>query len=186
MRFRELVKERVTNPPKRRIFWENALDGVVAEKVLAGDEESAEALLRKMLDGEDNILRGEVYLVGAGPGDPDLLTFRALRLMQKADVVVYDNLVSKTIVDMTRRDAQRIFVGKKRARSHHAPGRNQRTAGAPGQGRQARAAPQGRRPLHLRTRRRGNRDAGGGKAFPSRWYPASPQPPASLPTPASR
>jgi uroporphyrin-III C-methyltransferase/precorrin-2 dehydrogenase/sirohydrochlorin ferrochelatase len=114
VRFRELVKERVTNPPKRRIFWENALDGVVAEKVLAGDEESAEVLLKKMLDGEDNILRGEVYLVGAGPGDPDLLTFRALRLMQKADVVVYDNLVSKTIVDMTRRDAQRIFVGKQR------------------------------------------------------------------------
>jgi uroporphyrin-III C-methyltransferase/precorrin-2 dehydrogenase/sirohydrochlorin ferrochelatase len=115
VRFRELVKERVTNPPKRRIFWESVLDGMVAEKVLAGDEASAETLLRQMLESEDNILRGEVYLVGAGPGDPDLLTFRALRLMQQADVVVYDNLVSKTIVDMTRRDAQRIFVGKKRA-----------------------------------------------------------------------
>ena len=115
VRFRELVKERVTNPPKRRIFWENALDGLVAEKVMAGDEKGAEVLLRQMLDSDDNVLRGEVYLVGAGPGDPDLLTFRALRLMQKADVVVYDNLVSKTIVDMTRRDAQRIFVGKKRA-----------------------------------------------------------------------
>jgi len=115
VRFRELVKERVTNPPKRRIFWENALDGMVAEKVLAGDEASAETLLKQMLESEDNILSGEVYLVGAGPGDPDLLTFRALRLMQQADVVVYDNLVSKTIVDMTRRDAQRIFVGKKRA-----------------------------------------------------------------------
>ncbi len=115
VRFRELVKEVVSNPPKRRIFWENALDGVVAERVLAGDEEGAEALLKQMLASEDNVLGGEVYLVGAGPGDPDLLTFRALRLMQKADVVVYDNLVSKTIVDMTRRDAQRIFVGKKRA-----------------------------------------------------------------------
>lgn len=115
VRFRELVKERVTNPPKRRIFWESALDGMVAEKVLAGDEASAEMLLKEMLENEDNILRGEVYLVGAGPGDPDLLTFRALRLMQQADVVVYDNLVSKTIVDMTRRDAHRIFVGKKRA-----------------------------------------------------------------------
>ena len=115
VRFRELVKEVVSNPPKRRIFWESALDGVVAERVLAGDEEGAETLLRQMLASEDNILSGEVYLVGAGPGDPDLLTFRALRLMQKADVVVYDNLVSKTIVDMTRRDAERIFVGKERA-----------------------------------------------------------------------
>jgi uroporphyrin-III C-methyltransferase/precorrin-2 dehydrogenase/sirohydrochlorin ferrochelatase len=114
-RFRELVKQRISNPAKRRIFWENALDGVVAEKVLAGDEGSAEMMLQQMLENEDNIRRGEVYLVGAGPGDPDLLTFRALRLMQKADVVVYDNLVSKPIVEMTRRDAQRIFVGKKRA-----------------------------------------------------------------------
>ncbi len=114
-RFRELVKERVTNPSKRRIFWENVLDGVIAEKVLTGDESSAEVMLNDMLANEDNILRGEVYLVGAGPGDPDLLTFRALRLMQKADVVVYDNLVSKPILEMTRRDAERIFVGKQRA-----------------------------------------------------------------------
>ncbi|MDZ4202375.1 MAG: siroheme synthase CysG [Gallionella sp.] len=113
-RFRESVKQRVTNPAKRRIFWETVFDGVVAEKVLTGDEASAEAMLQQMLADEDNIVRGEVYLVGAGPGDPDLLTFRALRLMQKADVVVYDNLVSKPIVDMTRRDADRIFVGKKR------------------------------------------------------------------------
>jgi uroporphyrin-III C-methyltransferase/precorrin-2 dehydrogenase/sirohydrochlorin ferrochelatase len=113
-RFRELVKTRVSNPPKRRIFWENVLDGVVAEKVLTGDESGAEVMMREMLKDEDNISRGEVYLVGAGPGDPDLLTFRALRLMQKADVVVYDNLVSKPIVEMTRRDAERIYVGKKR------------------------------------------------------------------------
>ena len=114
-RFRTSVKQRVTNPAKRRIFWENVFEGVVAEKVLTGDEATAEAMLQQMLADEDNIRRGEVYLVGAGPGDPDLLTFRALRLMQKADVVVYDNLVSKPIVDMARRDAQRIFVGKKRA-----------------------------------------------------------------------
>jgi uroporphyrin-III C-methyltransferase/precorrin-2 dehydrogenase/sirohydrochlorin ferrochelatase len=113
-RFRLLVKQRVTNPAKRRIFWETALEGVVAEKVLAGDESSAETMLQQMLGNEDNIKRGEVYLVGAGPGDPDLLTFRALRLMQKADVVVYDNLVSKPILEMTRRDATRIYVGKKR------------------------------------------------------------------------
>jgi uroporphyrin-III C-methyltransferase/precorrin-2 dehydrogenase/sirohydrochlorin ferrochelatase len=116
-RFRELVKQRVTNPAKRRIFWESVLEGVIAEKVLSGDESSAEKMLLHILESEDNILSGEVYLVGAGPGDPDLLTFRALRLMQKADVVVYDNLVSKPIVDMTRRDAERIYVGKKR--DHH-------------------------------------------------------------------
>ncbi|MCG6932615.1 MAG: siroheme synthase CysG [Gallionella sp.] len=112
--YRERVKQHVTNPAKRRIFWENVLEGVIAEKVLSGDERSAETMLLQMLENEDNIQRGEVYLVGAGPGDPDLLTFRALRLMQKADVVVYDNLVTKPIVDMTRRDAERIYVGKKR------------------------------------------------------------------------
>ncbi len=113
-RFRELVKKHVTNPAKRRIFWENVLEGVVAERVLTGDESGAEGMLQQMLKDEDNIQRGEVYLVGAGPGDPDLLTFRALRLMQKADVVVYDALVTKPIVEMTRRDAERIYVGKKR------------------------------------------------------------------------
>jgi len=113
-RFREIVKQRVVNPVKRRIFWENALEGVVAEKVLTGDERSAEAMLQQMLADEDNIVQGEVYLVGAGPGDPDLMTFRALRLMQKADVVVHDNLVSKPIIEMARRDAERIYVGKKR------------------------------------------------------------------------
>jgi len=113
-RFRELVKQRVTDPAKRRIFWENALESVVAEKVLSGDEDGAEIMMQQMLANEDNIRHGEVYLVGAGPGDPDLLTFRALRLMQKADVVVHDNLVSKPILEMARRDAERIYVGKKR------------------------------------------------------------------------
>ena len=113
-RLRNTVKERVTNPPMRRIFWENVLEGAIAEKVLAGDEAGAEAMLLDQLENGNTEPRGEVYLVGAGPGDPDLLTFRALRLMQKADVVVYDNLLSKPIVEMTRRDATRIFVGKQR------------------------------------------------------------------------
>ena len=114
-RLRDTVKARVTNPARRRIFWENVLEGAIAEKVLAGDETGAETMLANLLENENSEQAGEVYLVGAGPGDPDLLTFRALRLMQKADVVVYDNLVSKPIVEMTRRDATRIFVGKKRA-----------------------------------------------------------------------
>ena len=113
-RLRNPVKESITNPAMRRIFWENVLEGEIAEKVLAGDEQEAEAMLNEQLKSGNQNPQGEVYLVGAGPGDPDLLTFRALRLMQKADVVVYDNLVSKPIVEMTRRDASRIFVGKQR------------------------------------------------------------------------
>jgi uroporphyrin-III C-methyltransferase / precorrin-2 dehydrogenase / sirohydrochlorin ferrochelatase len=113
-RFRDAVKARFTSSDQRRIFWEDVLEGAVAEKVLAGDEAAAEAMLLDTLANQKNTQTGEVYLVGGGPGDPDLLTFRALRLMQKADVVVYDNLVSKPVLDMTRRDAQRIYVGKKR------------------------------------------------------------------------
>jgi len=113
-RFRTTVKLRIGIPSQRRVFWEEVLDGAVAEKVLAGDDTAAEAMLLERLNKPDSPAKGEVYLVGAGPGDPDLLTFRALRLMQKADVVLYDNLVSKAIVDMARRDAERIFVGKRR------------------------------------------------------------------------
>lgn len=113
-RLRDTVKARIPTSAGRRIFWEHTLDGVIAEKVLAGDEAGAEALLLSCLDAEKPEPCGEVYLVGAGPGDPDLLTFRALRLMQKADVVVYDNLVTLPILEMTRRDATRIFVGKQR------------------------------------------------------------------------
>ena len=113
-RMRDLVKQRVAAPEQRRILWEDALEGAVAEKVFAGDEAAAETILRDMLEHGSTHNPGEVYLVGAGPGDPDLLTFRALRLMQKAEVVLYDNLVSQPILDMTRRDAERIFVGKRR------------------------------------------------------------------------
>ncbi len=113
-RFRDTIKQRIAAPAQRRIFWEDMLDGAVAEKVFAGDEQAAEAMLLDKLAHPQQQAGGEVYLVGAGPGDPDLLTFRALRLMQKADVVLYDNLVSRPILDMTRRDAERIFVGKQR------------------------------------------------------------------------
>ncbi len=113
-RFRDTIKQRITTPEQRRIFWEDMLDGAVAEKVFAGDEQAAEAIVLDRLENPQSKARGEVFLVGAGPGDPDLLTFRALRLMQKADVVLYDNLVSKPILELARRDAQRIFVGKRR------------------------------------------------------------------------
>jgi len=97
---------------QRRALWERFLDGPGPERLLAGDERAANLDLDQLIAGEP--ARGEVYLVGAGPGDPDLLTFRALRLMQQADVVLFDRLVSPAIMELVRRDAERIFVGKQR------------------------------------------------------------------------
>ncbi len=115
--FRDRVKARFSNIDDRKNFWELVLDGPIAEMVFAGKSKVAETMLSDKLQ-QDLEVKGEVYLVGAGPGDPDLLTFKALRLMQKADVVLHDRLVAPQIVDLTRRDAERIYVGK--ARSEHA------------------------------------------------------------------
>nr|VFK23986.1 MAG: uroporphyrinogen-III C-methyltransferase /precorrin-2 dehydrogenase [Candidatus Kentron sp. LPFa] len=114
--FRQKVKEHFPHPPDRRIFWEKVLQGPIAEMVFAGKDAAARDTLEKTLNAESGAPHemGEVYLVGGGPGDPDLLTFRALRLMQQADVVVHDRLVSPAVIDLTRRDAERIYVGKER------------------------------------------------------------------------
>lgn len=118
-RYRDRVKERFAEGRERRRFWDRVLEGAVAERIFAGQFAEAEAVIERELapDALESDM-GEVYLVGAGPGDPDLLTFRALRLMQQADVVVYDRLVAEPILEMTRRDARRIYVGKQR--DHHA------------------------------------------------------------------
>lgn len=117
-KFRPVVKQHIQEGSARRIFWENVLQGPIAELVFAGKHQEAEQQLRRtLLEAENTDNTGEVYLVGAGPGDPDLLTFRALRLMQQADVVVYDRLVSDEILELTRRDAEKIYVGKER--NHH-------------------------------------------------------------------
>jgi len=114
-RFRQLVKEHIPQDNVRRLFWEQVLEGTVGEQVLTGRDAQAEQQLRARLQDTDALGGGEVYLVGAGPGDPDLLTFKAARLLQCADVVLYDRLVSPAIVDLARRDAERIYVGKRRA-----------------------------------------------------------------------
>jgi uroporphyrin-III C-methyltransferase / precorrin-2 dehydrogenase / sirohydrochlorin ferrochelatase len=118
-KYRDLVKRKLSSVTQRRYFWESVFDGNIAEDILQGNDAKAKADFETALDAyaADQTVTGEVYLVGAGPGDPDLLTFRALRLMQKADVVVFDRLVSPEIVELVRRDAEKIYVGK--AKSKH-------------------------------------------------------------------
>lgn len=115
-RHRDLVKNKILNTRLRMRFWEGIINGPVAELVLSGQKEKAESLFQATLSqNRSKQEQGEVYLVGAGPGDPDLLTFRALRLMQQADVVLFDRLVSPEILALVRQDAERIHVGKQRA-----------------------------------------------------------------------
>jgi uroporphyrin-III C-methyltransferase/precorrin-2 dehydrogenase/sirohydrochlorin ferrochelatase len=117
-KLRPTIKARIESPARRRKFWENFFDGTLAADVLAGREDATDATLPgRIADSFAHIAgsqpdAGEVVLVGAGPGDPGLLTLRALRALQNADVILYDRLVSAEILDLARRDAERINVGK--------------------------------------------------------------------------
>ena len=111
--YRQKVKDRFSKIKDRRAFWESIFSGVIAEKVFSGRINEAKDDIDKRLKRASEIELGEVYLVGAGPGDPDLLTFKALRLIQQADVVLYDRLVSKGVMELVRRDSELIYVGKK-------------------------------------------------------------------------
>lgn len=117
--FRTAVKATREGETSRRRFWEAVIDGPVARDFLAGREQAArEALLTAVnTPAYGQQKTGAVALVGAGPGDPDLLTLRALRVLQDADVVVHDKLVDERIMDYVRRDARRHYVGKSKA--HH-------------------------------------------------------------------
>ncbi len=116
-KWRSAVKAKITNPDERRIFWEDLYASPLKEQIFNDNLAEADRLIEQALN-EWQKPKGEVYLVGAGPGDPELLTLKALRLMQQADVVIYDRLVSAPIMDLCRRDAEKIYVGK--ARSNHA------------------------------------------------------------------
>lgn len=116
--FRDQVRRTLKEPRARRRFWDRVFAGRIGELALAGDEIGARREFIRLLDGARNPLQpvaGMVHLVGAGPGDPDLLTIKAHHLLQRADVVVYDRLVSPEVLAMARRDAERVYVGKRRA-----------------------------------------------------------------------
>ncbi len=115
-RSRQRVRQRYPDQRERRRFWEKILHGPIAEMLFAGRDKLALKAIEQQLNDDSGSAStaGEVYLVGGGPGDPDLLTFRALRLMQQADVVLYDRLVAPKILDLVRKDAERIYVGKQR------------------------------------------------------------------------
>ena len=115
--WRAAVKQKIINPDERRIFWEELYASPLKEQVFNDNLEAANQSIQQAL-AEWQTPKGEVYLVGAGPGDPELLTLKALRLMQQADVVIYDRLVSAPILELCRRDAEKVYVGK--ARSNHA------------------------------------------------------------------
>lgn len=115
--WRAAVKQKIVNPDERRIFWEELYASPLKEQVFNDNLDAANQSIQHAL-AEWQTPKGEVYLVGAGPGDPELLTLKALRLMQQADVVIYDRLVSAPILELCRRDAEKVYVGK--ARSNHA------------------------------------------------------------------
>ncbi len=114
--YRDRVKRSIPDMTRRRRFWETMIAGPIAEHLFSAQEDLAtkqmDTLLEEAAADGDKPPTGEVYLVGTGPGDPDLLTFRALRLMQQADVVLYDRLIGDGILNLVRRDARRIYVGK--------------------------------------------------------------------------
>ncbi len=105
------VKRKLTDGRERQRFWDRLLNGSTAERVLRGDTEGAEQSFQNEMKGGD---LGSVALVGAGPGDPELITLKGLRLLQSADVVLYDNLANAELLEYARRDADRIYVGKRR------------------------------------------------------------------------
>jgi uroporphyrin-III C-methyltransferase/precorrin-2 dehydrogenase/sirohydrochlorin ferrochelatase len=113
--FRAAVADRVPHGAPRRRFWARFFDGPVADLILSGREAEGRSAATRLLE-VDHATTGYVYLVGAGPGAEDLLTLRAQRLLQEADVIVIDSLVPDAVVAMGRRDAERIYVGKRKGR----------------------------------------------------------------------
>ncbi len=113
-RFRETVKSKIATSAERTQFWRYVLQSNIAEKFFSGDRQGAQQLLDQALERTEKV-QGEVYLIGAGPGDPELLTLKAFRLIQQAEVVLYDRLVSDEVMALLNPEAEKVYVGKRRA-----------------------------------------------------------------------
>jgi len=118
-RFRTAVKATVPAGRPRRLLWDRVFQGDIGERVLAGDSTGAAERMISLINRADSAAppedaRGVVHLVGAGPGDPDLLTLKAQRLLQGADAIFHDSLIDGRILDLARRDATRVPVGKRK------------------------------------------------------------------------
>ena len=157
-RFRATAAQKRRGADSLRRFWERVVDGPIGVAALAGRWHDAETALARASERPDDAHgSGVVFLVGAGPGDPDLLTLRALQALQSADVVLYDETVGAEILDRARRDAERVFVGRRAGSagvSLEAINRLLAECGAAGA---QCGPPQRRRSLHPRGRRRGGR-----------------------------
>ena len=166
---RERVQRALPDIDRRRRFWDRLFAGSIASKVFAGSTREAAALLDARAARRQPMAsqrpRGEVYLIGAGPGDPDLLTLRALQLLQQSDVVLYDRLVSEAVLERVRRDAARIYRRQGVGPAPRDAGAHSCVAARVRRPRTARGAPQGRRSFHLRPRRRGARCCCSAPAF---------------------
>ncbi len=113
--FRQRVRARYGDVEAIRRFWRSLVDGPVGELMMRGREREARERLERMLEGDPGDAVGIVHLVGAGPGDPHLLTFQALRLLQQCDALVYDRLVSRAVIDLAPEGCERFYVGKSSA-----------------------------------------------------------------------
>jgi uroporphyrin-III C-methyltransferase/precorrin-2 dehydrogenase/sirohydrochlorin ferrochelatase len=111
---RDIVRKKLTDLQARRIFWQDLLEGVIGNEIAAGNIDKAQELFNKKFDDSKNEKKGAVYFLGAGPGDPELITLKAINFLSRADVVLYDRLVSEEILIYARRDAIKINVGKKK------------------------------------------------------------------------
>ena len=109
-RFREITKAKIPERGARHRFWESVMDGPIAEEMLGGDEDKAAQMLEQALESDPPAAKGVVYLVGPGPANPDSVTMRALRVLQMADVILYDSRTSRAILELARREAERVDI----------------------------------------------------------------------------